>query len=379
MKILVAPDSFKGSLSALHAAEAMAEGIREADPTSMPVLLPAADGGEGTMQSLVDATNGRFVSLHVEGPLGHLIPAKYGILGDCSTCVIELAEASGLMHLTDQDRNPLITSSFGTGQLLVHALNAGYRDFIIGLGGSATNDGGAGILQALGMKLLDSNGKEIPKGGAALQQLYTIDPFFFDPRIAESTFLIAADVTNPFIGPNGASAVFGPQKGASNVDVELLDRSLSNFADIIEQQTGVSLHQTPGAGAAGGAGGVFQVFFPSNFQSGINIVLETLHFDEHLKTADLVITGEGRSDSQTFSGKTPYGIAQAARQKNVPVILVSGTITPDCRFALTNLFAGVHAITSDSVTVADAMLNPFRLLKETTKQAILHFKNKEEC
>lgn len=379
MKILIAPDSFKGSLSALQAAEAMAEGTQAADPASTSVLLPAADGGEGTMQSLVDATNGKFVSLLVEGPLGRLIPARYGMLGDCAACVIELAEASGLMRLTDQERNPLITSSFGTGQLLVHALNAGFREFIIGLGGSATNDGGAGILQALGMRLLDSNGNELPKGGGALQSLHAIDSAFFDPRIAESRFLIAADVTNPFIGPDGASAVFGPQKGASSADVELLDSSLTNFADIIEQHTGISLHHTAGAGAAGGAGGVFQVFFPSTFQPGINVVLETLHFDKHLETADLVITGEGRSDSQTFSGKTPYGIARAAQQKSVPVLLVSGTIMPESHSALADLFAGVHALTSDSITAADAMLNPYSLLKETTKQAILHYTNKEEC
>ncbi|MBD7907677.1 glycerate kinase [Sporosarcina gallistercoris] len=376
MRILVAPDSFKGSLSALHAAEAITEGIREADPTSTIHLLPAADGGEGTMESLVEATNGRFISRLVEGPLGHLIPARYGMLGDNATCVIELAEASGLMRLEDRAQNPLITSSFGTGQLLLHALNEGCRNFIIGLGGSATNDGGAGILQALGMRLLDSKGDEIPKGGAALQQLHVIDSFFFDPRIAESTFLIAADVTNPFIGPDGASSVFGPQKGASPTEVEILDRSLTNFADIIEQHTGISLHHTPGAGAAGGAGGAFQVFFPSTFKPGISVVLETLRFDEYLETADLVITGEGRSDSQTFSGKTPYGIAQAARLANVPVVLISGTITEESRAALGDLFDSVHAITSVSVTVADAMLNPFNLLKETAKQAILQVKNK---
>ncbi|MDW0109838.1 glycerate kinase [Sporosarcina aquimarina] len=379
MKILVAPDSFKGSLSALQAAEAMSAGILEAIPTSKSILLPAADGGEGTMQSLVDATNGKFVSLLVEGPLGDSIPARFGILGDRSTCVIEVAEASGLMRLEPHDRNPLLTSSFGTGQLIVHALNSGFRDFIIGLGGSATNDGGAGILQALGMRLLDSNGDEIPKGGAALLQLHSIDPKFFDPRIAESTFLIAADVTNPFIGPEGATAVFGPQKGASAEDIKLLDRSLTNFADIIEKLTSISLHDKPGAGAAGGAGGVFQVFFPSTFQPGIHVVLETLRFVEHLKSADLVITGEGRSDSQTFSGKTPFGIAQAAHQENVPVLLVSGAITPESRTALADLFSGVHAITSESVTVTDAMREPFRLLKETTTQAILEYKNKEEC
>lgn len=379
MKILVAPDSFKGSLSALQAAEAMSAGILEAIPTSTPVLLPAADGGEGTMQSLVDATDGELVCLLVEGPLGDLIPARFGILGNQSTCVIEVAEASGLMRLDTHDRNPLVTSSFGTGQLIGHALNSGFRDFIIGLGGSATNDGGAGILQALGMRLLDSDGDEIPKGGAALLQLHSIDPTFFDPRIAESTFLIAADVTNPFIGPEGATAVFGTQKGASAENIKLLDSCLTNFADVIEQLTSVSLHDKPGAGAAGGAGGAFQVFFPSTFQPGIHVVLDTLRFVEHLKSADLVITGEGRSDSQTFSGKTPFGIAQAALQENVPVLLVSGAITPESQTALADLFSGVHTITSESVTVTDAMREPFRLLKETTTQAILQYKKKEEC
>src|SRR5690606_4023664 len=242
VKIIVAPDSFKGSLSATGAAQAMAAGIHELDSRIDVVLLPAADGGEGTMNTMVEATGGKLVAKQVEDPIGRTISANYGILGDGKTCVIEIAEASGLPLLKKHERNPLIASSYGTGELIRHALDAGFRSFIIGLGGSATNDGGAGMLEALGMKLLDENGKALARGGGELGRLVTLDRSRFDSRIAKSTFLIASDVENPLVGEHGASAVFGPQKGATSENVRQLDSNLRNFADITERLTGVKLH-----------------------------------------------------------------------------------------------------------------------------------------
>lgn len=261
MKIVLAPDSFKGSLTALQAAQAMAEGICNIDPTIETVLLPVADGGEGTMSSLVDATDGRIVSVVVQDPLGRQVKASYGVLGDEETCVIEIAEASGLTLLTEEEKNPLITSTFGTGELLAHALDAGLRKFIIGLGGSATNDGGAGLLQALGMKLMDANGSELALGGGALKELHAIDQRYFDKRISESDFLIACDVENPFVGPEGASSIFGPQKGATPEMAVVLDNNLTKFAALVEKLTGISLYGRKGAGAAGGAGELFKHSF----------------------------------------------------------------------------------------------------------------------
>lgn len=262
MKVIVAPDSFKGSLTAIQAARAMVAGIRDADPSINTVMLPAADGGEGTMTSLVGATNGKIVFVVVQDPLGRGVEASYGVLGDGKTSVIEIAEASGLMLLHEDERNPLVTSTYGTGELIVHALDAGFRNFIIGLGGSATNDGGVGMLQALGMSFVDKNGLELSRGGGSLSELHTINMHNFDKRISESNFLIACDVSNPFVGPDGASAVFGPQKGGSPAVINVLDGNLTRLANVVEQLTEVSLHGKKGAGAAGGAGGAFQAFFP---------------------------------------------------------------------------------------------------------------------
>ncbi|MFS0690189.1 glycerate kinase [Sporosarcina sp. 179-K 8C2 HS] len=370
MKVIVAPDSFKGSLTAIEAAEAMAAGIRDVDPDIQTVLLPAADGGEGTMRSLVDATKGTYVSVSVEDPLGRPISATYGILGDGETCAIEIAEASGLMRLQENEKNPLAASSYGTGELIKHALDNGYRKFIIGLGGSATNDGGAGILQALGMRLLNKEGIELPKGGGGLEHIHSIDRENWDTRIAESEFLIASDVKNPFVGGDGASAVFGPQKGASPADVDSLDRNLRKFADAIEKETGIALHSKEGAGAAGGAGGAFQAFFNCEMRQGIDVVLEAIDFEKHVKDADLIITGEGKTDMQTFSGKTPFGIAKVAHREGKPVILISGAVDEESRDALTPLFTEVHAIMDEHVSVEEAIADAFNLLRKKTKKVM---------
>ncbi|MGG0668776.1 glycerate kinase [Lederbergia citrisecunda] len=370
MKVIVAPDSFKGSLTAIEAAEAMAAGIHDVGPDIRTVLLPAADGGEGTMRSLVDATNGRYVSVTVEDPLGRPICATYGILGDGETCAIEIAEASGLMRLQEHEKNPHMASSYGTGELIAHALDNGYRKFIIGLGGSATNDGGAGILQALGMRLLNKEGIELPKGGGGLQYISSIDSTNWDFRIAESEFLIASDVKNPLVGSEGASAVFGPQKGAAPRDVDSLDRNLRKFAVAIEKETGIALHSKEGAGAAGGAGGAFQAFFNCEMRQGIDVVLEAIDFERHVKDADLIITGEGKTDLQTLSGKTPFGIAKVAHREGKPVILISGAVDEESRDALTPLFTQVHAIMDENVSVEDAIADAFNHLRRKTKKVM---------
>lgn len=373
MKIIVAPDSFKGSLTAVEAAKAMEAGIKDYDSTIETVLLPAADGGEGTMSSLVGATDGRLVTVFVQDPLGRQIEASYGVLGDEETCVIEIAEASGLMLLNENELNPLQASSFGTGELIFHALDAGYRKFIIGLGGSATNDGGAGMLKALGMKLLDQNGVELSPGGGSLGNLQAIDSTGFDKRVSESSFIIACDVENPFVGPEGASAVFGPQKGATAEMIELLDANLTKFANVVEKLSGNSLHAEKGAGAAGGAGGAFQAFFPCEMKQGISVVLKAISFDEQLQEADLILTGEGKTDVQTLSGKTPFGIAQVVKREGKKVILISGALDEKSRVQLAPFFTELHAIADETVPAEDSMEQAYRYLRLKTKQTIENY------
>jgi glycerate kinase len=370
MKIIVAPDSFKGSLTAVEAAEAMAAGIRDFDATITTVLLPAADGGEGTMHSLVGATQGKEVACVVQDPLGRTVEANYGVLGDGETCVVEIAEASGLTLLHEDERNPLVTSSYGTGELIRNALDAGFRKFIIGLGGSATNDAGAGMLQALGMKFLSKEGEQLNPGGGALTDLYTLDCSQFDKRIAESHFLIASDVENPFVGPVGASAVFGPQKGATPEMVAHLDQALSTFANVVEQQTGISLHTKKGAGAAGGAGGAFQAFMPGEMQQGIHVVLQAISFHEQLIDADLILTGEGKTDVQTLSGKTPFGIAEVAKREGKPILLISGMVDQDSRDALQSYFTGLYEISDGTRSVDELMKHAAYFLQHKTREVL---------
>lgn len=370
VKIMAAPDSFKGSLSAMDAARAMAEGVQLVDSGAEVVLLPAADGGEGTMSNMVSATGGTLVEHHVEDPLGREVVVHYGVLGDGKTCVIEIAEASGLPLLEKRERSPLTASSYGTGELIRHALDAGLRTFIIGLGGSATNDAGAGMLEALGMKLLDKGGEPLTRGGGALGDLAALDVTAFDPRIKESTFLIASDVENPLVGDQGASAIFGPQKGASQQVVAQLDGNLRNFADVVERFTGISLHGKRGAGAAGGAGGALQAFFNGEMQRGIDVVLDAIRFAEHLETADLVLTGEGKTDSQTLSGKAPYGIAEAAKEKGKPVVLISGMVDESSLDLLAPHFTEIHSIVGGTVTKTQAVEHAYEELKKKTATVI---------
>ena len=324
MRIIVAPDSFKGSVSALGVAEAVERGIRAVFPEAEVIKVPIADGGEGTVEALVAATSGRLLHAMVHGPMGEPLRAHWGISGDGATAFIEMASASGLPLVPKERRDPRIASTFGTGELIKAALDAGLRRLVVGIGGSATNDGGTGMARALGARFLDAEGGELPEGGAALARLASIDLSGMDHRLAEASILVACDVDNPLCCPRGASAVYGPQKGATPEMVQELDAALAVFAGIATAATGRDIALSAGAGAAGGLGAGLLFFTPASLRPGVSIVLETTGFGALVQGADLVITGEGRTDVQTAMGKAPVGVAEVARRHGVPVICLSG-------------------------------------------------------
>lgn len=325
MKVVIAPDSFKESLSAAEVAAAIARGWAKVFPAAELVLLPMADGGEGTVDALLASLGGQRREQRVQGPLGAPLTAHWGLLADGSAA-IEVAAASGLHLLEPVQRDVCRASSRGSGELLRAALDAGARRIILGLGGSATNDGGAGLLQALGVRLLDTQGQELAQGGAALAGLARIDSSGLDPRLAGVEVLVAADVDNPLCGPRGASAVFGPQKGASPCDVDLLDAALGHFARCTAEALGKDWQQEPGVGAAGGLGFALKAYLGASFCPGIQLVAQISGLAEAVIGADLVITGEGRLDSQTLHGKTPAGVAEVAQQAGVPVLAIAGSL-----------------------------------------------------
>lgn len=328
MKIVIAPDSFKGSLSAKQVATCIQQGLKISFPKANYKLIPMADGGEGTMQALVDATNGKIFFKKVKNPLGLLTKAQFGILGDQKTAVIEMAQASGLQYVNSETANPLITSTYGTGELIKAALDKNVKRIIVGLGGSATNDGGAGMAQALGAKLLDLAGNELKAGGGNLNDLDCINIKDLDPRLKNTEIILASDVTNPLTGPNGASQIFGPQKGATPEMVKTLDSNLRHFANIIKRDLGTDYENYSGAGAAGGLGFGLLSFTHAKLRAGVEVVLATNKFKEKVKGADIVFTGEGGTDYQTQFGKTPFGVAKAAKEivPNVPVVILTGNI-----------------------------------------------------
>ena len=325
-KIVVASDSFKGCLTSLEIARAAAAGIRHVLPTCEVLEVPVADGGEGTMEALVDAMQGRFVSCDVHDPLMNLIRVEYGILGDGLTAVIEMATASGLPLVPVEKRNPMFTTTFGTGELIKDALQRGCRRFLIGIGGSATNDAGTGMLQALGFRFFDKDGNELDKGGRILEHIARIDTENIMPALRETTFTVACDVNNPFSGLNGAAHVYARQKGADDAMIVELDKGLKHFAAVIHSQMGKDINDFPGAGAAGGLGGGFLAFLQATLKPGIKMVLEALEFDSFIQNADLIITGEGKIDRQTGMGKTPSGILEAGKRQNIPVIAIGGSV-----------------------------------------------------
>ncbi|QKU94969.1 glycerate kinase [Vibrio cholerae] len=324
MKVVIAPDSFKESLTAKQVCDAIQAGLARVWHDAKFVSIPVADGGEGTVQSLVDATQGRLVEVKVMGPQGKRVEAFYGMLGDNQTAVIEMAAASGLHHVPLVQRDPKLTTSFGTGELIRHALDQGVTKLIIGLGGSANNDGGVGMLAALGARFTNADGDPIQLTGGGLHELTHIDLQDFDPRLQNCDILVACDVNNPLCGDKGASAVFGPQKGATPEDVQLLDGALRQFGLLTEKVTGKMVLESAGAGAAGGMGAALLAYTQAILRPGIEIVLETVQLAHQVSDADLVITGEGRIDSQTVHGKTPMGVAKVAKRFDVPVLALCG-------------------------------------------------------
>ncbi|GAB6928921.1 glycerate kinase [Paenibacillus sp. JCM 10914] len=371
---LLAPDSFKESMTAKEVCIAMEAGLRKAFPEANYVHVPMADGGEGTVQSLVDATSGQLVEKEVIGPLGQVVTAKYGMMGDGVTAAIEMASASGIHLVTKETKNPLVTTTYGTGQLIKECLDQGIKKIIIGIGGSATNDGGAGMAEALGAKFLDAKGSALPRGGGSLGRLASIDISGLDPRLADVQIIVACDVTNPLCGETGASHVFGPQKGATPEMVLALDANLENYADVVKEQLGKDIRDIPGAGAAGGLGAGLLIFTQATLQRGIDIVIEYTGLRNKLADADYCFTGEGGMDFQTKFGKTPYGVAKAAKLESKKVIALAGYIGEgaevlheegiDAIFGIVPGAAAIEQLLADGPTnVARTCENIGRLLK----------------
>ncbi|MFW5999644.1 MAG: glycerate kinase [Halanaerobiaceae bacterium] len=326
MKILIAPDSFKGNLTAMEVATNIEQGIKKGLPQAKTVKLPMADGGEGTVRSLVDASGGKIISHKVTGPLGNKVEAFFGLLQEKKTAVIEMATASGLPLVPEAKMDPSRTTTYGTGELIAAALEYDIEKLIIGIGGSATNDAGVGMAQALGVKFLDSRGKEIGFGGGELKNIETIETSKLDPRLKNIQIEVACDVDNPLYGPEGAAHVYAPQKGAGEEMVKALDKNLRYFAERVRNQLGIDLQSIPGSGAAGGLGAGLVAFLGAELRSGIDIVLEVNKIEEILSGVDVVITGEGKMDGQTVQGKTPIGVARKAKEFDLPVIAIAGEI-----------------------------------------------------
>ncbi|EQA7377516.1 TPA: glycerate kinase [Klebsiella aerogenes] len=367
MKIVIAPDSYKESLSALDVATAIETGFREIYPHAEYVKVPVADGGEGTVEAMVAATQGHIVQVSVTGPLGEPVNAFYGLSGDMRCAYIEMAAASGLESVPPTRRNPLLTTSWGTGELIRHALDAGVSQIIIGIGGSATNDGGAGMAQALGAKLLSAGQQQIAPGGGALEMLARIDLSELDPRLADCRIDVACDVTNPLTGPQGASAVFGPQKGATAAMIERLDRGLQHFAQIIDRDLDIDVLSLEGGGAAGGMGAALYAFCGANLRPGIEIVTDALGLADLVADADLVITGEGRIDSQTIHGKVPVGVAKVAKRFNVPVIGIAGSLTADVGVVHQHGLDAVFSVLYSVCTLEEALANAAANVRMTAR------------
>jgi len=376
MKIVVAPDSFKGSISAKDAALSIKRGIIKAYKDIDVVCVPMADGGEGTVQPMVDATGGKIIYTKVQGPMLREVGAFYGILGDGKTAVIEMAAASGLPLVSGYEKDPRIASTYGTGELIRHALDEGCERIIMGLGGSATNDGGQGMAKALGVKFLDKQGRDVGCGGGSLDKLHSIDVSGMDKRIKNCEVILACDVENPLCGPTGATYVFGPQKGAKDGLLEILDKNLAHYANIINSALDIDIKDYPGAGAAGGLGGGALAFLKAKMRKGVEIVIEMVGLDEHVKDADLVITGEGMMDYQTQFGKTPFGVAKAAKKHDVPVIALVGKIGKGADALYDLGIDSIFSIVDGPMTLEDAMMNGEKLLEDTAERVMRFYRIK---
>lgn len=369
MKIVIAPDSFKGSSSAIQVAERIAKGIRKVSPDAEIVKIPVADGGEGTVEAVVAGGNGIFRDVEVTGPLGDRITARYGIL-DGTRAVIEMAAASGLPLVPKEKRNPLNTTTRGTGELIRDALDQGCREFLIGIGGSATNDAGVGLAQALGYSFLDRNGSEIGYGGGALSSLSRIDTAGADKRIEKSSFAVACDVKNPLYGEEGAAHVYGPQKGATAEIIKILDQNMRHFARIIEQQLGQDVSQIPGAGAAGGLGAGLVAFCQALLKSGINAILDIVRFDEQAASADLIITGEGAMDKSSIYGKVPVGVAARVDGRHIPVLAIVGNIGSGASIVYRHGIDAIMSTMDKAMPLEEAMANSGEMLENAAERAM---------
>ena len=369
MKIVIAPQEFKESLRGIEIAQAMREGVLRVWPEAETQLVPVADGGDGTLQSLVDASDGEIMTATVDDPLGRPIDVVWGALDDGRTAVIEMARSSGLALLKPEERNPLVTSTYGVGQLMSLALDAGYRHLIIGIGGSATSDGGAGMAQALGAKLLDADGNELVRGGGALADLHGIDVSELDARLAESTIDVACDVNNPLCGETGASAIFGPQKGADAAMVEYLDNALHRFGGLLLRDLGKDVMEVPGAGAAGGLGAGLMAFTNARLRPGADIVIDALDLDARLEGTSLVIVGEGQTDRSTIFNKAPVAVAQRAKARNIPTIAISGSLGDGYELVHELGIDAAFSILDCCMTLEDAMSETATLVAKATEQA----------
>ncbi|MBE3560851.1 MAG: glycerate kinase [Ktedonobacteraceae bacterium] len=373
MRIVIAPQSLKGSLTAAEAGRAIAQGVRAVYPAADIEIVPVADGGEGTVQALVDATGGELRHRTVTGPLGEPVRAFFGLLGDGQTAAIEMAASSGLPLVPPDRRDPRRTTTYGVGELILAALDAGCRHFIIGIGGSATNDGGAGMAQALGAHLTSADGQEIERGGAALIHLARISITGMDVRLHECTFEVASDVTNPLCGPAGASAVYGPQKGATPAMVIELDQALAHYARIIERDLGISVANLPGAGAAGGLGAGLVAFLQAKLRPGAQIVLEALHLQERLRGADLIITAEGQLDAQTAYGKSVGAVAGLAKRSGITVLALAGGLGAGYRHAYDLGVDAIAVLPSGPMTLAYAMEHAAELMSDAAERTLRIF------
>ena len=373
MRIVIAPDSFKGSLSSLEVAQAMERGVKRVLPQSTTVLLPLSDGGEGLVDSLVVASGGKLVEYEVQGPLGSPVTAQMGLLGDGETAVIEMAQASGLTLIKEEERNPLFTSTFGTGELMRHSLDLGCTKLIIGIGGSATNDGGMGMAQALGFRFLDAKGELLGSGGGELARLASIDTSQVDPRIKGVQIEVACDVDNPLTGPQGAAHIYGPQKGATPVMVEFLDAALANYDRVLQKDLAQNVGLTPGAGAAGGLGAGLMALVGGKLVSGIELVLRVLGFAEKTKGAQLVLTGEGKFDAQSAYGKVPVGVARQSQKLGVPVVVVAGTVLPDAEVLHKEGITAYFSIQNKPMSLQEAMENGAQLVENQVAEVMRLF------
>ena len=366
-KIVLAIDSFKGCLSSKEIEQCIAEEIHRILPSCQTVCIPIADGGEGMLDTLIEATQGTFVSTQAHDPLMRIRPARYGILGDQRTAIIEMAEINGLTTLSPIERNPMETSTYGTGELIKDALEKGFRRFIIGIGGSATNDAGMGMMQALGAHLYDKQGNELEQGGKIMEQIARIDLNHLHPALKEATFIVACDVQNPFCGPQGAAYVFARQKGANEEQIRQLDKGMRHLALLIERDFSYNINKVKGSGAAGGLGGAFATFLQAHLQSGIDLLLDAVDFDRKITNADWIITGEGKADRQTAEGKVPAGVLKRAKKANIPVMLIAGKV--EDKACLKQMgFARIVQISPDTLPLEEAM-RP-EVTRENTQRAI---------